>query len=778
MDNYLRLSVHQLVDFLLRSGDIDNRVFNRSSMSEGSRLHGVYQAKQGSNYLSEVFLSTHIYIDEMDILLEGRADGIIHRGGREYVIDEIKTTVEDLKLFHSQNLEWHLGQAKCYAYMFAKANNLEYIGVKLTYIRQGKEKEQFIDTYTFDFLSLEQDIHDLINDFLQFYRIVMRKNEQRNESIKKLVFPFKNYRAGQRELVKYAYAITKKRGRLFVEAPTGIGKTISTLFPFIKAINDDHETKIFYLTAKNSGKEAAHQALKIMKAQGLMLGNIIITAKDKICFCKGKACNPDECPYAIKYYDKIQNVLRYALLSFDDFDFNTITQIADDHQVCPFEFELDLSLFMDVIICDYNYLFDPISYMKRYFDENASMHLALVDETHNLVDRSRDMYSASLTYSSFLQARKSIRHSKLHKLKLAMSKMRKMFDEYLETSELGNHLISVFYPNTYKTISSFITTLQDVNKNEYKEMTPELLDFYLSVNRFAKMLELFNESYLCYYEIEKQDVRLNLVCLDASYFLANSLKKLKASVLFSATLSPISYFVDTLGGSQEDAQLLLPSPFPTDNLKIIVAPNVSIRYKKREASYQKVADYIKHFVSQKIGNYLVFLPSYEYLTNLMPFVDMPECIIHQQAKDMDDQSKEVFLTNFKPNPTETVVGFVIVGGVFSEGIDLVDDRLIGAVIVGIGMPKINFISDQISAYFDKKGQSGYEYAYLNPGMNRIMQALGRVIRSETDKGAVLLIDERYLNNEFRDLFKVEWRDYEVAFTPHEVTTILQDFFNK
>ena len=292
MDNYLRLSVHQLVDFLLRSGDIDNRVFNRSSMSEGSRLHGVYQAKQGSNYLSEVFLSTHIYIDEMDILLEGRADGIIHRGGREYVIDEIKTTVEDLKLFHSQNLEWHLGQAKCYAYMFAKANNLEYIGVKLTYIRQGKEKEQFIDTYTFDFLSLEQDIHDLINDFLQFYRIVMRKNEQRNESIKKLVFPFKNYRAGQRELVKYAYAITKKRGRLFVEAPTGIGKTISTLFPFIKAINDDHETKIFYLTAKNSGKEAAHQALKIMKAQGLMLGNIIITAKDKICFCKVKHVIP------------------------------------------------------------------------------------------------------------------------------------------------------------------------------------------------------------------------------------------------------------------------------------------------------------------------------------------------------------------------------------------------------------------------------------------------------------------------------------------------------
>lgn len=778
MDNYLRLSVHHLVDFLLRSGDIDNRVFNRSSMSEGSRLHGVYQAKQDSNYLAEVFLSTHINIDEMDILLEGRADGIIRRGGGEYVIDEIKTTVEDLKIFHEQNLAWHLGQAKCYAYMFAKANALDFIGVKLTYIRQGKEKEQLIDSYTFDYLTLEQDIHDLLNNFLDFYRIVLRKNEARNEAIRKLVFPFKEYRAGQRELVKYAYAITKKRGRLFVEAPTGIGKTISTLFPFIKAINDEHESKIFYLTAKNSGKEAAHQALKLMKDQGLQIGNIVITAKDKICFSKGKACNPDECPFAQKYYDKIQTVLRYALLGYDDFDYNTITQIAEEYQVCPFEFELDLSLFMDVIICDYNYLFDPISYMKRYFDENASMHLALIDEAHNLVDRSRDMYSASINYSSFLEARKSIRHSKVHKLKLAMSKMRKMFDEYLETKESGNHLISVFYPNTYKIISSFITTLQDVNKNDNREMTPQLLDFYLSVNRFSKMLELFNESYLCYYEIKNDNAQLNLICLDASSFLAASLKKLKASVLFSATLSPIAYFVNTLGGRKEDAQLLLPSPFPTENLKIIVVPNVSIRYKKREASYQKVAEYIKHFVGNKIGNYLVFLPSYEYLSNLMPLIDLPDCLVYQQEKDMDDQAKEIFLTNFKPHPKQTCVGFVIVGGVFGEGIDLVDDRLIGAVIVGIGMPKINFISDQISTYFDKKGQSGYGYAYLNPGMNRIMQSLGRVIRSETDKGMVLLIDERYLNNEYRDLFKVEWRDYEVAFTPQEVTTILREFFDK
>ena len=776
MDKSLRLSVHQLVDFLLRSGDIDNRVFNRSSMNEGSRLHSEYQGKQSSNYMAEYPLAVNINVDGIDILLEGRADGIIKRNDG-YVIDEIKTTVEDLKVFHDNNLEWHLGQAKCYAYMFAKLNDLEYMSVKLTYIRQGKEKEQFIDSYYFNYLELEQFVLDLINDYLEFYNIIFQKINARNESIKALEFPFKNYRKGQRELAKYAYAVTKKGKKLFVEAPTGIGKTISTVFPFIKALNDDEKSKIFYLTAKTSGKEAAHQAVKILKENGLSLSDIIITAKDKICFCKGKACNPDECPYTKQYYDKIQTVLRYSLLNYDDFDLSLITQIAYENQICPFEFELDLSLFMDMIICDYNYLFDPISYMKRYFDEDASHYLALIDEAHNLVDRSRDMYSASLSYSSFKEARKSVRHSKLHKLKLALSKMNKMFKEYLDSDD-GNHIVESFYDYTYKTISSFITTMQDINKNDNKEMSKELLDFYLDTNRFARMLELVNDSYLLYFNKEKEDVTLNATCLDASKFIKGCLDAIKASVIFSATLSPLDYYVNVLGGNEKDAQLVLPSPFPSSNLKIIIAPNVSVRYKKRETSYQKVADYIKSFVKNKVGNYFIFLPSYEYLHNLMPYIDIKDALIYEQDQEMSDEEKEAFLFNFKPNPTETSLAFVVVGGAFGEGIDLVSDRLIGAVIVGIGMPRINFVSDQIANYYNNNGLSGYDYAYLNPGMNKIMQALGRVIRSEEDKGAVLLIDERYLNNEYRDLFKVEWREYEVALNPEEVSDICKTFFKE
>ena len=778
MEKYLTLSVHQLVDFLLRTGDIDNRVFNRSSMTEGSRLHSVYQSKQSSNYLAEFPLKMSFNVDEVNIVLEGRADGIIKRSETEYVIDEIKTTVEDLKVFHDDNLEWHLGQAKCYADMFAKQTNLEYIGIKLTYIRQGKEKEQLVDSYVFNILELEQFVVKLLNEYLSFYNIIFNKISKRNESIEALKFPFSKFRQGQRDLAKYTYAMAKKRGRLFAEAPTGIGKTISTLFPFIKALKDDDNSKIFYLTAKTSGRESAHQAVKLLKDNGLSLSDIIITAKDKICFCKGQACNPEECPYAKGYYNKIQTVLRYAILNYDDFDLQTITQLAYENQICPFEFELDLSLFMDIIICDYNYLFDPISYMKRYFDEDTSSFLVLVDEAHNLVDRSRDMYSASLSYKQFLEARKSVCHSKLHQLKLAMPKMNKMFKEYLVNPKDGNYILDEFYEYTYKTISSFITSMQDINKNENKEMSKELLEFYLEVNRFSKILEFYNDHFICYYEIHDDDLILHVSCLDASSFLYSSLRRLRGSVLFSATLSPIEYYVDMLGGKKEDAQLILPSPFPVDNLKIIIAPKVSIRYKNRDASYQQVADYIKAFVKNKVGNYFIFLPSYEYLTNLMPYIDMEDVDVYEQDRGMSDEDKETFLTNFKPHPERTTLGFVIVGGAFGEGIDLVSDRLIGAVIVGIGMPKINFVSDQIMKYYDSKEQSGYNYAYLNPGMNNVMQALGRVIRSETDRGAVLLIDERYLTNDYRDLFKSEWRKYEVAFSPKEVSDILQDFFIK
>lgn len=779
MEKSLRLSVHQLVDFLLRSGDIDTRVFNRSSMQEGSRLHAIYQQKQGSDYISEYPLSKTFTIEEVSITLEGRADGIIKRKNGDFVIDEIKTTVAPLEEFKNDNMEWHMGQAKCYALMFALEQNLKAIGVRLTYIRQGNEKEKDIVESMFLVEELNQYVLTLLEDYLSFYNIIFREQEEKNVSISKLDFPFAKYRDGQRELAKYAYAIGKNGGKFFCEAPTGIGKTMSTLYPFIKASNLDDKAKIFYLTAKTSGKDSAYNAVNLLVEKGLVINDIVITAKDKICFCKGKACNPDECPFAKGYYNKIQAVLKYALLNHHVFDYQTITDIAKENEICPFEFELDLSLFSDIIICDYNYMFDPLTYMKRYFDDDTSHFLVLIDEAHNLSDRSRDMYSASISFKKYKEAKKSVRHSKHVKLKKAQSKINKMFDDLFDAYENGETIVDDFSLDIYKALNSFFSVCQDINKNDHKEMTNELLDFYLEINRFLKISELYGENYLSYINKRNDDIELKLFCLDASRFIARMLNRVKGSILFSATLQPLDYFLDTLGGDKVlDPTLLLPSPFPINNLKILVAPNVSIKYKNRENTYQEVAEYIKHFVKNKIGNYFIYSPSYEYLKRLMDFIDIEDADFYVQEKDMSDIDKEIFLTNFKPNPEKTTLGFLVIGGAFSEGIDLVSDRLIGAIIIGIGMPKINFESNQIADFYKSKKLPGHDYAYINPGMNKVMQAVGRVIRSEDDRGAVLLIDERYMSHQYQDLYRYEWRNYEVVMSPSEVSDNLKIFFKK
>ena len=775
----LELSVHQLVDFVLRKGDIDTRVFNRSSMTEGSLLHALYQSKQGDNYLSEYPLNITMYQEGIEIYIEGRADGIIKRTSKRYVIDEIKTTVIDLEEFYKNNEGWHLGQAELYGYMFIKEKNLDSIEIRLTYISQKHHSKKLIKNYTYSEIELENKIRGYIEEYLTFYQLTSQLTLERNESLKDLKFPFDNYRKGQKELSRYAYAIASKGGRMFVEAPTGIGKTMSTLFPVVKNLVNDEEGKIFYLTAKSSAKENAYNALKLLNRQGAKLSFIVITSKEKICLCKGKACNPDECPYTKGYYSKISNIIKNAILSAKNFSLESILELALYHEVCPFELELDLSLFLDVVICDYNYVYDPISYMHRYFDEDSSHINILVDEAHNLVSRSRDMYSASISEEKFHIARKSVKHSSLKPMKTIISKVKKYFSSFKDVYKEENNTIDYLNEETVKLFNRFVEVMLDVSKNYNDEMTKELLDFYLDVSHFMKILDISNSSYIFNVRQERHFYNIEMICLDASHYLKSINGRLNSSIFFSATLTPIDYYIDTLGGNLEkDAVLKLDSPFPKENFLLLVAPKVSVKYKNRETSYGQVKDYIKSFIAPKVGNYLIFLPSYEYLERLLPLIDFEDVDIYKQEKDMLEEEKISFLTNFKNNPTKTTLGFVIMGGSFSEGIDLVDDRLIGAVIVGIGMPRINYVSDKIMEYYDQQEMNGRNYAYIYPGMNKVMQAVGRVIRDENDKGAVLLIDERYTTSQYQDLFKKEWSNYEIVYTPTEVEDSLNIFYKK
>lgn len=775
---HIELSVHQLVDFLLRSGDIDNRVFNRSSQTEGSRLHSVYQSSQGKNYISEYPLRKQFLIDNIEIVLQGRADGIIKKSEQEYIIDEIKTTVIELEEFKEANIQWHLGQAKCYAYMFADALKLNSIGVRLTYIKQGKNSKKLIDEYHFQFEELERDIYEYLDNYLQFYHVIMRLNEQRDASIKELTFPFKSYRKGQKDFSNAVYNAAKNKEKLFIEAPTGIGKTMSAIYPYVKYLKEDEQSKIFYLTAKATGKDNAHKALNILRDKGLNISDIIITSKEKICFCKGKSCNPDECPFTKGYYNKIKNIIKESVIRYDDFDYETICHIAKKNSVCPFELELDLSLFCDVIICDYNYVFDPVSYMKRYFDEDASHYLVLVDEAHNLVDRSKDMYSAYIDKKMFLTAKHSLRGVANRKIKNALARINKVFIEYEATIEPGTLKVDDFSDLLYKEFNHFVTAYQEVSKEDNKVISKELTDFYIEVNKFMKIAELLADHFLTYVKKEIDNITFKIYCLDASRFLASTYSRVNSTALFSATLSPIDYYVDVLGGNiNKDNNMVLDSPFPKENLKLIIAPKVSIRYKDREKSYADVAGYIKTFVTSKVGNYFVYLPSYEYLDRILPLLDFDDTVdVLIQKKEMSEQEKQEFIDAFHQIDERSKVGLAIIGGAFGEGIDLVGDLLIGVAIVGIGLPKINYESNQVVEYYKNNDIDGFSYAYTYPGMNKVMQAVGRLIRTESDRGVALLIDERYMWNDYKSLFKKEWSDYEVVYSPIELKGSLQNFF--
>ena len=775
MKKVLDLSVHQLVDFLLRTGDIDNRIYNSATMNEGTLIHSFYQARQGKNYLSEYRLLETFTVDDFEICLEGRADGIIDLGNTA-IVDEIKSTVAPLEEFFESQREWHLGQAKCYALMYAHEKKYDSISIRLTYIHQ-LDKSQLIKTFDYLTSELEKEVFDLMKEYIDFFKIIFDRKIKRNESAKTLSFPFGKFREGQKELAKYSYGIAKNGGILFVEAPTGIGKTISTLFPAVKSYADGENEKIFYLTAKNSGKEMAFNASQLLVENGLEASAISILAKDKVCFCPGKACNPDECPFAKGYYTKIQKIIKESIISRQLFSTQDIIEIAKHNAICPFELSLDLSLYMDIIICDYNYFFDPIVYLKRFFDTDATNDIVLVDEAHNLVPRSRSMYSASFDSFRYKQIKRSLMHFEHKKFKAAERRMTKFFKKF-DDFPIGDTEIPMISQTDINAINAYLVACSDINKNHHSVVTEEFTDFYLDLNKFIKLLDFYDETFALYITKKNEnDCKVNLFCIDPSEQLKRTIDQVKGKIFFSATLSPSDYYIDIIGRYNSNPMLSLLSPFDKDNFKLLVAPKVSIRYKKRTETLQTVVDYIKEFVSHKIGNYFIYVPSYEYLNMITPLLESEEYELLVQERDMNEDERSAFLSCFVDKPKKTMLGIAVLGGAFSEGIDLEGERIIGVAIIGVGLPQICFERDLIRKYYDKTKKKGYEYAYLAPGINKVMQALGRVIRSEKDRGIALLIDDRYLTDSYHDLFKTTYSHYEVVTSKEDIKEQFENFWS-
>lgn len=756
MKKQFKISIRNLVEFIMRHGSIDNRYVGSIRAVEGIKGHQKIQSSYGDNYSSEVPLKYTFISDDMEIEVEGRADGILKEGKR-VIIDEIKTTTRELLMIDENFNPLHWAQAKCYGYIYCVDNNMESIDIQITYYNIDNGNTRILRN-TYAFSELEKFFLELINEYKYWCYEEIKWEEKRNTSIKKLKFPFKEYRKGQRDLAVRVYKSIEDGKKCFAQAPTGIGKTISTLFPSVKAIGEGLTSKIFYLTAKTITREAAENAISLMKEQELNIRTVTITAKDKICNMEKTECNPEYCPYAKDYYSKINSALKEIVRNNDNFTRENIKKISEKYKLCPFELSLELTLLCDVIICDYNYLFDPAVYLKRFFDVKTTDYTFLIDEAHNLVDRAREMYSAVIKYESFLKARNQIK-KKAKRLIRSIDEILTCFKgkQVILDGINEKFMVEKEAPaDLYIYLREFLR-IGDEYLSEGNEENDELLELYFDVVSFMGISEFYDENYVTLYKNTNSDFAIKLCCVNPSKVIQEKMSKGKASIIFSATLLPMMYFKDIYGFKEGDYNVNLRSPFDVENRMIMIGDNIATTYNRRIETCMEIVRSIMACIESKKGNYMVFFPSYKYMNMVYEkFIELnPDINVIIQKNDMSEYEKEEFLRRFNENDKEAHIGFCVLGGHFSEGIDLKYDKLIGVIVVGAGMPQIGIERDIIKNHLNEE-KKGFDYAYVYPGMIKVLQAAGRCIRTNEDKGIILLLDNRYGNRKYQELFPYDW----------------------
>lgn len=778
MNKIIKISIRNLVEFIMRHGSIDNRYTSSIKAIEGIRGHQRVQKSYGDNYTAEVPLKYTLTYEDLEIMVEGRADGILIEDEKT-IIDEIKTTTKDLLLIDENTNPLHWAQAKCYGYIYSMQNELENIDIQITYYNIDTKSTRILrQSYTLK--ELEEFFFWLIDEYKTWAQLENDWVNKRNESIKKLKFPFKNYRPGQRELAVRVYKSITDSKKCFAQAPTGTGKTISTLFPAIKAMGEDKTSKIFYLTAKTITREVAQNTISLMRKKDLNLKAVTITAKEKICKMDEVNCNPEYCPYANGYFDRINNSLKDILAKYNDYSKENIEKISEEYMLCPFELSLDLTNLSDVIICDYNYVFDPRVYLKRFFDTKTTDYTFLIDEAHNLVDRAREMYSATLNEEKFVKVKKLI-SKKDKRITKVIKEIQSYFEDKLEdlTTLDENDLVESEAPlELCEILSSFIKFVDEylARTNEENE---ELMDLYFDVYSFLSISDFYDKNYTTIYTKTFNGMNIKIYCVNPQKVIEEKMKKAKSNIIFSATLIPMDYFMKMYSYDEEDFIINLKSPFDVKNRLLMIGDNVATTYNKRFETSCDIASYIANCVQAKKGNYMVFFPSYKYMELVFEKMkeNYPDINTSIQESNMSEEEKEEFLSMFDEDNKETHVGFCVLGGHFSEGIDLTNDKLIGVIIVGVGMPQIGIERDIIKDHM-KDSNKGFDYAYVYPGMIKVLQAAGRCIRTDDDKGVILLLDKRYSQRIYQSLFPYEWYPNFRVRKSDDVKTLCEKFWSK
>ncbi len=750
-----RISVRALAEFALERGDLARASGALDRMLEGAEGHRLLQGAYADGFKSEVGISLTEEVDGRALTLYGRIDGLNERTDPP-VVEEIKTTRLAPGAIGEGDFPVHWAQAELYAHMLAAKRGYGTVRVRLTYLNLSGDQARFERDY--GAAQLRALFYRYAKPYAAWLAHLDGWQQASRPTMRALSFPFGSYREGQREMAVAAYRAIKARKNLMVSAPTGIGKTAAALFPAIKALGEGLITHIFYLTARGTGRRAAEDALEKMRVGGLMIRSVAITAKEKACPFKGIPCDPGACPRAAGYFDRRRDALTEAL-SLTRLDEGAIAALAEERALCPFELSLDLSEQADVIICDYNYAFDPRVRLKRFFLDKGEYAL-LIDEAHHLPERARDMLSAGIKRRDFAALRRALRADEMARGAYeALGELLKAMKKLALECEDGPAALEEPPEGLYQPVADFLEAARPL-LSEGLAAHDQLYDRYFEGLNYLRVADAFGADYRALIEPGEKELSVRLWCFDPARALSAALSRVRASVLFSATLSPMDHYMRAAGLSEAegDALLALDSPFPKRNLMVCRMP-VDTRYCARRQTAPMVARALKAMCEAKSGNYLACFPSYEYLNlTLECFLALgARADVAVQRGGMSGAERGAFLERFAESPERSMLAFVVMGGVFAEGIDLPGEKLIGAAVVGVGIPQPSFEREVLRAMTEDDEGEGFRVAYVYPGIERVLQAAGRVIRTETDRGVVLLLDERYQAPEYRRLLPRFWR---------------------
>ncbi len=773
----IRVSAKEIAETLFGSGSLANERTVLLRQQEGIEIHQFWQGKYLESDTREVFVKHDLEFDDIRLFVIGRIDGIVFRNG-EIMLEEIKSTRTDLDTLDESTFPSHLAQARLYAYMYCLEKGLKRLTILLTYIEvETREVIQFEKNYTIG--RLRAFFLATTGKYLEWIKLLDSHESKRQKSIEGLVFPFPEYRLFQREMMAYVYRNILENGILYVIAPTGIGKTIATIFSALKAINAPRQ-KIFYLSAKNDGKEIAIDTIRLLEKNGLIAKTCEITAKDQMCFLKERDCDPDICKYANGYYRRVYKAILDIFTNESLLTKDRIREYARKHRICPFEFSLDLSNYCDILVCDYNYAFDPRVHLTRYFEEDIARPILLVDEAHNLVSRSREMYSATVTDKMFSELGKLTRYLKPSPTR-EISRLRDLFEEFgLELLEVDFIMQEKTNDYLLQLLKRLLGKLDQMLATQKKiKNRGQIMEIYFSVFQFVRISEFYNEEFVFLLERTEDALSASIKCLNAGRFILDTIKNhTEACIFFSATLEPIDYYKNLLT-RKEGLDVRMPSPFKRDNLLLLAAEHVSTRYKDRNSSIPDIVKIAKALVSGRKGNYILFFPSYEYMRMVEEKLDFAsdKFEVIRQTRSMTIEARSSAIRMFKTETEKTQVGLFVMGGIFGESIDLIGDMLLGVMIVGVGLPALSPFNNILRSHFDVEFKQGFDYAYTYPGINKVIQAVGRVIRTATDRGIAILVDDRFVSSRYLNLYPKEWNHLKTCGNPDEVVSEIAKFWS-